>query len=390
MRNIKLHLLLFLSVLIISISYGCKKNISSSISSVAAVPEKKVAQPIFTPLETGRAPDSIEPADFNGDGFYDLAIVDHGTNDLRFYWGRPGRTFEPGPVLGEDKVGYHPRMARAVDWDRDGRPDLILAGEGQNNVQYWHNGKDGWTLEGIFPVGSPAGLVVEDLDQDGQWDIIVGPYYGGDITILWGQKDFSFAVQKIKAAPTPTYIHVTDWNEDNLKDILWAEWDTGPVKVALNKGNRNFSIKELRPKPKKLDAPRSITTSDIDGDGHIDAIVPLEVGLAALILYGDGRGGVKNTETIDAPDWGFRHAAAIPATDKSGPLLALAEEGRICLYSKKPGIHSWQLIKELKAGSVPLDLKFFDLDMDGHLDLLFVNQAQSSGGIYYGPFKAMP
>ena len=167
---------------------------------------------------------------------------------------------------------------------------------------------------------------------------------------------------------------------------MWAEWDSGPVKLALNLKKRHFDQLILRFRPDELDSPRSITTADLDGDGALDAIVPLETGRAALILYGDGKNSVRAIERIPAPAWGFRWAASVSERSDKPAMMALAEEGRIYVYIKKNPEGSWD-IKKLSAGSMPLDLSFVDLDQDGYLDLIFINQAGSSAGIYYGPFR---
>jgi hypothetical protein len=377
-NNQSLCLLTALFIVALFVLAGCGKSIKGS-------EEGKSLSVSYVELEVGRAPESIEAADFNTDGLMDLAVVGHGASDIRFFWGKKNREFELGPVLGEDLVGYHPGMARAVDWNGDGRKDLILAAEGLCQVQYWENAPSGWQLKASFKAPcAPVGLVVEDLDHDGHWDLVLGPYSGSSVYILWGKPEFQFDIQVLKAAPTPIYVHVADWNSDGWKDILWAEWDTGPVKLALNLKNREFRQQVLRVRPKRLDSPRSVTTADVDGDGAMDAIVPLETGLSALILYGDGKDSVREIKRITAPDWGFRWAAAVSAESDRPAMIALAEELRICVYFKS-GDESWHY-KELPAGSVPLDLNFVDMDRDGHLDLIFINQAESSAGVHYGPF----
>jgi hypothetical protein len=117
---------------------------------------------------------------------------------------------------------------------------------------------------------------------------------------------------------------VADWNSDGWKDILWAEWDSGPVKLALNLKKRHFDQLILRFRPDELDYSRSLTTADLDGDEALDAIVPLETGLAALILYGDGKDSIRDIERVPAPAWGFRWAAAVSEKSDKQAMMALA------------------------------------------------------------------
>ena len=119
-------------------------------------------------LETGRVPYSVTAADFNGDGYTDLAVVGHASSDMRIYWGRPGRRFEPGPVYGQSEMGYHPGMARTVDWDGDVRPDIVIACEGRHEVQLWKNIGSGFKKAASFSVTcAPVGIAIADLDGDG-------------------------------------------------------------------------------------------------------------------------------------------------------------------------------------------------------------------------------
>jgi hypothetical protein len=80
-------------------------------------------------------------------------------------------------------VGYHPGMAGSVDWNCDGRPDLILACEGRKEVQYWENRPGGLVKSAVFKVPfGPVGIAVSDLDGDGRLDIVLGPYSGNRVS----------------------------------------------------------------------------------------------------------------------------------------------------------------------------------------------------------------
>lgn len=337
-------------------------------------------------LDTGRVPYSVTAADFDCDGYTDLAVIGHGAGDLRIYRGREDRVFEPGPMYPETEVGYHPGMARSVDWNCDGRPDLIVAGEGTKEVQYWENKPGGLEKKAEFKVPfGPVSIAVSDLDNDGRLDVVLGPYSGDKVYVLWGlEEPFRFKIQQLQAAPTPMYVHMADWDGDGRQDILWAEWDIGSICVAMNRGDRIFEKRYLRLKPKKRnDAPRTVVTADLDGDGNLDAIAPLETGKAALLLYGDGKGGVAGTDMIPAPVWGYSGIAAVSAGENHPAMVGLGEEGRNYVAALS-GEGKWNL-KQLTAGSLPRNLQFVDIDRDGYLDLLFVNSAGSTMGIHYGP-----
>ncbi len=337
-------------------------------------------------LDTGRVPYSVTAVDFDCDGYTDLAAIGHGASDLRIYWGRKDRRFEPGPIYPETDVGYHPGMARSVDWNCDGRPDLILACEGRKEVQYWENRPGVMVKSAVFKVPfGPVGIAVWDMDSDGHLDIVLGPYSGDRVYVLWGlEEPFRFEIQKLETALTPMYVHVADWDGDGRQDILWAEWGVGSICVAMNRGDRTFERRYLRLKPKKRnDAPRTVVTADLDGDGNLDAIAPLETGMGALLLYGDGKGGVASTDKIPAPVWGYSGIAAVSAGGNHPAMVGLGEEGRNFI-AVRSGEGKWNL-KELTAGSLPLDLQFVDIDQDGYLDLLFVNSAGSTMEIHYGP-----
>ncbi len=367
--------------------FGCSSK-PTSRKPVHGVSLPSAPKVTYQRLSGGKAPLSPLAADFNQDGFMDIAVVSHGESQLKIFWGGPGRTFKKGPIYGKELVGYHPGKILVVDWNRDGLKDIILACEGIFKVQYWKNTGKGFTKKAEFPVNLNAkSICCADLDGDGFRDLVLGPHEGNYVLILWGtSKPFSFKLQRIDSNPMTENVEIGDWNSDNKPDIFWVEKRFGSVVVALNQGRRTF-VKKYIKKPGKprgavKDGPQYVKLADINDDSCVDAAVTLEVGKACLVYYGNCQGGVKHTDRVPAPSWGFSGLAAVGKGKNHPSMLALGEELKIFVARKIAD--KWELTKK-PAGSLPRDLSFVDIDNDGFIDILFANSAGNTIGIIYGP-----
>ncbi len=373
--------------------YGCSGRHVSEVpnnNTVTTLEKNTQTNSFYKTLKVGSSPLSPMAADFNGDGYKDIAVVSHGKSQLKIFWGGPDRTFKAGPVYGKEQVGYHPGKITLTDWNRDGLKDIIIACEGIFEVQLWENTGSGFEKKASqkIPINALS-IKSADLDGDGILDLAIAPHQGNIIAILWGKKEgFSFEVQTIRANQMARNIEIGDWNHDARPDLFWVETISGSVRVAINQGKRKFDTFYIK-KPGKAyglvkDGPCYVKIADINGDGCMDTIITFEVNKpqACTIFYGNCHGQVGSKEYIEAPSWGFSGLAVMVKQDGASPLIALGEEGKIFIAQKHD--NKWMLIKK-PAGSLPRDLSFADLDNDGNMDLLFSNAAGDSIGVLFGP-----
>ncbi len=254
-------------------------------------------------------------ADFNGDGFTDIAL-DIGEHHITVYISNGDGTFQPGTEVGAVQF---PSGMKAAALMPGGPVDLVLPGDG--GTIYVIPGNGDATFGTPIESSSISGdIAIGDLNGDGKPDV-VGT---GDGTILvsLGRGDRTFDPPKSFAvAPNLGSIAIGDVDGDGHADVGVAIDDYAEVVggfVGILKGNGDGTL-QAAVETSVGQAPRSLSFADLDGDGALDAVVAAD-GFVTVLRGVSSTVFASRTAYIadGAADFGGAGALAVADFDGDG------------------------------------------------------------------------
>ena len=309
------------------------------------------------------APTTIATADFNGDGFADVAI---------------GNEFNSA---------NNPSVGIAL-------------------------GKGDGTFTAVQDITNPLmnvprSIVVADFNHDGIPDLVIGSSSSatpaiGSLLVFLGKGDGTFNGPTI-VAPTPVIaLGVADFNGDGSVDLVAANPDALnlPNGYQIFSGDGNGSFTPIGKSQAATINVTRVVTGDFDGDGHQDFIAVDATDNLLLPFFGDGTG------RFTTPTSGFVPLGGVPTDLIAGDFngdgkldVVVAEDVGIRFIPNIGGrifdATSSVAITTKPPGSKPTRLATADFDRNGLPDIVAVdfNQVQvftSDGGGAFSPDPNSP
>ncbi|MBK7093656.1 MAG: T9SS type A sorting domain-containing protein [Saprospiraceae bacterium] len=323
-------------------------------------------EPVMNILCTNVYDTKFDLVDIDGDSELDII---HGKNasDGIYFRINNGNGYEASKLL--NHAGFQQNFYITADFNNDGREDILM--------------KDKWTMLGIFEnkydeTNAPLHIVGEtlrdfqigDLDNDGQQDIL--SYYDEWIGINYIKDNQYLGLKTIFRTPAKTNINevvIFDIDKDNDNDIIISlnpdvALGSRPTLIWLENINNNFS--KANTILNNIRDIGDIALGDFNKDGHKDMVLTRN-NSSGIYLKNNGNG------TFTSKDfYGTGRESLVIDLNKDGfdDVISWRGNGDIIYYSENDKSGEFKTRKNLAAYSQIHDVKFYDFDFEGDLDLV--------------------
>jgi hypothetical protein len=343
----------------------------------------------------GKAPGSVEIADFNGDGKSDLVVANEESSDVSILLGDGKGKFVPAKGS-PFPAGHRPNDIAIGDFNRDGKLDLAIANHEEKHLTLLlGDGTGGFAPAPNSPLAVEVkphvhGVASGDLNGDGNPDLVTDSWANDELLVLFGDGKGNFRTPGIflKVGKRPYQRHrVADVNGDGHADILATNLEGNNVTVLLSDGKGGF--KQPAGSPFACgDSPFNLAVGDVNGDGNIDLAM---VNSPSSTAEGRGRDGL--TVMLGNGKGEFTMVASSPfETGKTPNRVAIGDvngDGVNDIAVSSPDANNITLFLMSQRGTVasrftiavggkPKGLAIRDLNGDGKGDIVTTNNSENN------------
>lgn len=328
----------------------------------------------ITKITQSSSANTIIIKDIDNDGDEDI-IASY--NFISIYYNDGNGNFTRSDITG---FGTYADL-QVEDQNNDGLLDIIGGGIfGSSHEIYWiqnlGSGNFGsrQTIDNLS--NNPSAVYVEDLDLDGDLDVIAGFRFGNSFYLKW--YDYQGSGNFIPGSNISTFISSgvndikTDYiDNDTLPDIVcsgaYSNFNT--TYWLRNLGGGNFAS----PSTMIFNCNGlSFDTGDFDSDGDIDVVSLCDLSDEIVWSSNSGTGSFSNDVVLTTSfESGEKvHVADFNNDNKKDIIYVSSDFDKIALFENLGGTFSSEILISTPSSSNPSGITVVDIDLDGKEDVI--------------------
>ena len=260
-------------------------------------------------LFAGPNPGAVTVRDLNGDGVEDIAVANQGpagstqASTATIFFGDGSGHF---PTSIDLTAGRLPLDILSEDFDGDGLYDIAVANGGSDTISVFlsQGGGSFGARKNTKVGGQPRSLAALQIDGDGILDLAVSEGTDNDIDLLLGAGNGTFSKSGVTLPGGGLNVDdliSADFNGDGLPDLAWIDQQAvnqpSSISVFLHDSGSSFVEAPTSDLPTGTFA-ESLSAIDMDRQGGIDIVVVNRFDDTAQVYFGDGNGNFSSGGTL--------------------------------------------------------------------------------------------
>lgn len=345
-------------------------------------------------LGEGSSSRDLAPADFDGDGALDIAVANSFTNELTVSLNSAIGTFTQGETLGDGSITDGAFVVSLADCDRDGDADIVSANSVSGNVAVFFQDTPG-NFSRSVKVGDASNVSgmrdvsPGDIDGDGDIDLVATGTLNDTLTVFLQTDSGEFAAGPTLGGPGitsgPISVRIDDLDGDGDQDVISGNGFVGQdpmdsdITIFFQTEPGVFVLGPRLGGNGETVFPAGLETDDLDGDGDIDFVTANSGGDNLTVFFQTDPG-------VFAPGPVLGDALT---TGRPGGLVTgdFNADGFLDIVSANNGTNTMSLFLQSSPGEFAPPISFGgfassfgvqtvsagDVDLDGDLDIVAAN-----------------
>ena len=335
--------------------------------------------PVVT-YNTDDSPYKLRLVDLNKDGILDIAVAaGYGTqtynktytgisnNSINILYGNSGGTFQPLQRVGS---GGATNNLAAADFDGDGFMDIAYSLNFTNiiSVSYGNSNQSFYGIQNYASAGAQTWVTMADFDNDGNLDIATTSNSNSTCSIFLGHGDGTVSDPATYSLADSWNVNHGDFNGDGNVDLVVSQYQYAGIWLLTNPGNAAFVSSYISYASGNKSIRENMAVGDVNNDGISDVIIAATNDKKFYILYGDSSGAfVKQDAWVYPSGITTCRQGAVVDVDNDGAMdIVFACQNLVVLHND--GKNNFSSMSSYSTG-VQGGLAVVDVNLDGYADI---------------------